>query len=33
MADKVLERVSGKALSPLTWNVIVAGQKPQQDAS
>lgn len=33
MADKVLERVSGKALSPLTWNVIVAGQKPQQGAS
>ena len=30
LADKFLERATGKALAPLTWNLIVAGQKPNE---
>ena len=29
-ADKFLERTTGKALSGLTWNIIIAGQKPDE---
>ena len=30
--DKFLERTAGKALSRLTWNLIIAGQKPDEGA-